>query len=175
MSFIYEKYSHFIAMTIFIFQCGISTYYPTGKAEYFGYCWLCSLCCGINDNCSPCSTGEGNRIREGSVESCYRTRSLYIIVRDSDLPWVAFAFTWQFFMILVTLVSIWSLINVWSITEAHLHVLCSLPLLCDYRGCSYFGAHFLLYPSVWADKYNVLCWCLFPSWFFIGNDLSLHN
>lgn len=52
---------------------------------------------------------------------------------------------------------------------------CSFSLLFNYCDFSLFSAYILLYPQVWADKYNVLSWCLFVGWFSIGIHLPLYR
>lgn len=101
---------------------------------------------------------------------------LYIVY--GIVIWIYLQFTFHFFFVIFIHIDfnfgVICLIIAWSVTEPHLHFCRSFSLLCNYCDCSYFGAHILLYPSVWTDTCNVLCWCLFPSWLSIGIYLPLH-
>lgn len=50
-----------------ILQCCSCTYHFTGEATYFWSSWLYSLCGGLHNHCSSCSSRTWNRIRDRSL------------------------------------------------------------------------------------------------------------
>lgn len=67
-----------------VLQCCSCTYHFRGEATYFWGSWLYSMCGGLHNHCSSCTSRTWNRIRDRSLANGngarYKARSLESVV-----------------------------------------------------------------------------------------------